>query len=121
MEKKRYQESKQVTVDDNPLVVLWIKRRDLIGLTNENIMRSKDRYNVGKRCTIFRLVKPAFKYNVPKEGGFGQPKYSTPFTYVVSKTVHYWSYKIQQDYVMVTVTLTSLFFYVSFRAIFRLL
>ena len=23
--KKRYQESKQVTVDDNPSVVLWIK------------------------------------------------------------------------------------------------
>ena len=27
---------------------------------------------------LFRLAKPAFKYNVPKEGGFGQPKYSTP-------------------------------------------
>ena len=41
MEKKRYQESKQVTVDDNPSVVLWIKRRDLIGLTNENIMEKQ--------------------------------------------------------------------------------
>ena len=75
---------------------------DLIGLTNTNDKRSRDRYNVELRFRVYYISAGQtsllqIEEEEEEEGWFGQPKYSTLYNVILRCNGLCFSYHLQNE------------------------